>query len=145
MHKVLIANILLIGWFISSVCVCVFVWTSHRGTPPVCVCMDFSSWYTSSVCLYGLLIVVHLQCVFFKTLFKGREDHFQKKNCPKRTFPSNFVKLVSKILYLFLAEKMVVCCCLLFVVCCCLLQLIVRFWLTFFFKTLFKGKNFAVE
>ena len=42
-----------------------------------------------------------------------REDHFQKKNCPKRTFPSNFVKLVSKILYLFLAEKMVVCCCLL--------------------------------
>ena len=41
-----------------------------------------------------------------------REDHFQKKICPKRTFPSNFVKLVSKILYLFLAEKMVVCCCL---------------------------------
>ena len=39
-----------------------------------------------------------------------REDHFQKKICPKRTFPSNFVKLVSKILYLFLAEKMVVCC-----------------------------------
>ena len=38
-----------------------------------------------------------------------REDHFQKKNCPKGTFPSNFVKLVSKILYLFLAEKMVVC------------------------------------
>ena len=51
-----------------------------------------------------------------------REDLFQKKICPKRTFPSNFVKLVSKILYLFLAEKMVVCC--LFVVCllfvCCL-------------------------
>ena len=46
-----------------------------------------------------------------------REDHFQKKICPKRTFPSNFVKLVSKILYLFLAEKMVVCCC----CCCCLL------------------------
>ena len=42
-----------------------------------------------------------------------RKDHFQKKICPKRTFPSNFVKLVSKILYLFLAEKMVVCCCLL--------------------------------
>ena len=33
-----------------------------------------------------------------------RQDHFQKKICPKRTFPSNFVKLVSKILYLFLAE-----------------------------------------
>ena len=49
-----------------------------------------------------------------------REDHFQKKKFPKRTFPSNFVKLVSKILYLFLAEKMVVCCCLLFVVCCLL-------------------------
>ena len=50
-----------------------------------------------------------------------REDHFQKKICPKRTFPSNFVKLVSKILYLFLAEKwsfvvVVVVCCLLFVV-----------------------------
>ena len=42
-----------------------------------------------------------------------QEDHFQKKICPKRTFPSNFVKLVSKILNLFLAEKMVVCCCLL--------------------------------
>ena len=50
-----------------------------------------------------------------------QEDHFQKKVCPKRTFPSNFVKLVSKILYLFLAEKMVVCC--LFVVVVCLLQL----------------------
>ena len=36
-----------------------------------------------------------------------REDHFQKKISPKRTFPSDFVKLVSKILYLFLAEKMV--------------------------------------
>ena len=48
-----------------------------------------------------------------------QEDHFQKKICPKRTFPSNFVKLVSKILYLFLAEKMVVCCCLLFVAILC--------------------------
>ena len=54
-----------------------------------------------------------------------RKDHFQKKICPKRTFPSNFVKLVSKILYLFLAEKMVVCCLL-------LSQFFVRFWLTFF-------------
>ena len=49
-----------------------------------------------------------------------REDHFQKKNCPKRTFPSNFVKLVSKILYLFLAEKwsfvvLLFCCFVLFV------------------------------
>ena len=35
--------------------------------------------------------------------------------CPKRTFPSDFVKLVSKTLYLFLAEKMVVCFVLLFV------------------------------
>ena len=61
-----------------------------------------------------------------------REDHLKKKICPKRTFPSNFVKLVSKILYLFLAEKMVVCCLLLlFVVVCCN---IVRFWLTFFFN-----------
>ena len=33
-----------------------------------------------------------------------RDDHFQK-NCPKRTFPSDFVKLGSEILYLFLAEK----------------------------------------
>ena len=73
-----------------------------------------------------------------------REDHFQKKNCPKRTFPSNFVKLVSKILYLFLAEKwsfvvVVVVCCLLFVV-----EIFCPI-LAYFFKTLFKGKNFAVE
>ena len=73
-----------------------------------------------------------------------REDHFQKKICPKRTFPSNFVKLVSKILYLFLAEKwsfvVLFCCFVLF----CLLQLcpILAY---FFFKTLFKGKNFAVR
>ena len=65
-----------------------------------------------------------------------REDHFQKNICPKRTFPSNFVKLVSKILYLFLAEKIVVCCCL-FV--CCLLQLcpILAY---FFLKPFLKGK-----
>ena len=31
-----------------------------------------------------------------------------KKYCPKRTLPSDFVKLGSEILYLFLAEKMVV-------------------------------------
>ena len=51
--------------------------------------------------------------------------------CPKRTFPSNFVKLVSKILCLFLAEKwsfVVLFCC--FVVCCNF----VRFWLTSFFN-----------
>ena len=58
-----------------------------------------------------------------------REDHFQKKTYPKRTFPSNFVKLVSKILYLLLAEKIVVCCLLLFVVVVCCN--FVRFWLTF--------------
>ena len=54
-----------------------------------------------------------------------RKEHLKKKICPKRTFPSNFAKLVSKILYLFLAEKIVVCCCLLLfvVVVCCLLQL----------------------
>ena len=39
-----------------------------------------------------------------------REDHFQNKDCPKRIFTSDFVKLGSNILYLFLAEKMVVCC-----------------------------------
>ena len=38
-----------------------------------------------------------------------QEDHFQKKLSIKWTFPSDFVKLGSKILYLFLAEKMVVC------------------------------------
>ena len=65
-----------------------------------------------------------------------REDHFQKKNCPKRTFPSNFVKLVSKILYLFLAEKNGRLL-LLFVVVCCNF---VRFWLTFFLKPFLKGK-----
>ena len=38
----------------------------------------------------------------------GREDHFQKIICPKRTFRSDFVELgsESEILYLFLAEKM---------------------------------------
>ena len=31
-----------------------------------------------------------------------REDHFQKQICPKRTFPSDFVKLVSEItLFIF--------------------------------------------
>ena len=73
------------------------------------------------------------------------EDHFQKKICPKRIFPSDFVKLVSKILYLFLAEKMVVCCCLLL-----LLLLFVATLSDFgliFLKTLFKlkGTNFAVR
>ena len=33
----------------------------------------------------------------------------REKNCPKRTFRSDFIKLGSSILYLFLAEKMVVC------------------------------------
>ena len=52
-----------------------------------------------------------------------REDHFQK-NCPKRIFPSDFVKLGSEILHLFLVEKMDVSCLL-----CCNF---VRFWHTFF-------------
>ena len=34
-----------------------------------------------------------------------REDHFQKKVCPKWSFPSEFVKSGSEILNLFLAEK----------------------------------------
>ena len=54
-----------------------------------------------------------------------REDHFQKNICPKRTFPSDFVKLGSEILYLFLAEKMVVCCLFCFVAT--LLQLCCNF------------------
>ena len=70
-----------------------------------------------------------------------REDHFQKKNCPKRTFPSNFVKLVSKILYLFLAEKWSFVVLLFCFVCCNTLS---DFGLLFL-KTLFKGKNFAVR
>ena len=85
-----------------------------------------TSWKDKIVCLVA----------FNSACREGTEDHFQKKMCPKWTFPSNFVKLVSKILYLFLAEKMVVCCCLLLlllllfvVVVCCNL---VRFWLTFF-------------
>ena len=49
------------------------------------------------------------------TFSARREDHFKKRICPKRTFPSDFVKLVSEILCLFLAEKMVVCCFVLFV------------------------------
>ena len=36
--------------------------------------------------------------------------------CPKRTFLSDFVKFGSEILYLFLAEKVVVCCFVCFVV-----------------------------
>ena len=63
-----------------------------------------------------------------------RKDHFQKKICPKRTFPSNFVKLVSKILYLFLAEKMVVCC--LFVVVAIFCPILAYFFL----KPFLKGK-----
>ena len=61
------------------------------------------------------------------TFFSARqEDHFQKRICPKQ-FPLDFVKLGPEILYLFLAEKMVVC-----LFCfVCLLQYFVRFWLTF--------------
>ena len=36
-----------------------------------------------------------------------QEDHL-RKICPKQIFPSDFVKLVSEILYLFFAEKNVV-------------------------------------
>ena len=58
-----------------------------------------------------------------KVSFAARqEDHFQKKR-PERTFRSEFVKLGSEILYLFLAEKCSFVC---FV---CLLQYFVRFWL----------------
>ena len=54
-------------------------------------------------------------------LFGSSRGSFSKRNCPKRTFPSDFVKLGSEILYLYLSEKMVVCC---LVVCLfCLLQL----------------------
>ena len=49
----------------------------------------------------------------FWTIFFENDPHargsFSKKSCPKRTFPSDFVKLGSEILYLFLAEKIVVC------------------------------------
>ena len=61
-----------------------------------------------------------------------REDHFQKKICPKRTFPSNFVKLVSKIVYLFLAEKMVVCCLLLLLLLLLFVATLSDFGLLFF-------------
>ena len=85
-----------------------------------------------------------------------REDHFQKKICPKRTFPSNFVKLVSKILYLFLAEKngrlLFVVCCLLFVVVCCLLQLcpilayfFLKLKLSSSWERYFQGKNYTMH
>ena len=39
------------------------------------------------------------------------------KKCPKRIFPSEFVKLGSEILFLFLAEKLVVCCLFVLKVC----------------------------
>ena len=66
--------------------------------------------------------VIKIKKVFFVRRARGS---LFKKICPKRTFPSDFVKLGSEILYLFLAEKMVGC----FVcfVCCNF----VRFWLTF--------------
>jgi hypothetical protein len=51
-----------------------------------------------------------------------QDDHFQKKICPKWTFPSNFVKLGSKILYLFLAEKWS------FVVVCLFVCLLLQFF-----------------
>ena len=66
-----------------------------------------------------------------KSAFARQEDHFQKNICPKRTYPSDFVKLGSKILNLFLAEKKVVCCCL-FV---CLLQICPIFDLFFNWST----------
>ena len=77
-----------------------------------------------------------------------RDDHFQKKICPKRTFPSNFVKLVSKILYLFLAEKMVVCCCLLFVVaifCPILAYFFFKLKLSSSWERCFQGKNYTMH
>ena len=43
-------------------------------------------------------------------LFRLVERIIFKINCPKRIFPSEFVKLGSNILCLFLAEKMVVYC-----------------------------------
>ena len=48
----------------------------------------------------------------------------------QRTSPSDFVKLGSEILYLFLAEKMVVSLFCLLVLFVCLLQYFVRFLLT---------------
>ena len=60
------------------------------------------------------------------------EDHFQKKICPKRTIPSDFVKLVSKILYLFLAEKMVVCLFVCLFVCLLFVATLSDFGLLFF-------------
>ena len=72
-----------------------------------------------------------------------REDHFQKEICPKQTFPSNFVKLVSKILYLFLAEKwsfvvLLFCCFVVLLFCCFVVLLFVAtlsdFGLLFFFN-----------
>ena len=44
-------------------------------------------------------------------LFGLSRESFSKKNCPKRTFRSDLVKLGSKILYLFLAEKWSFVCC----------------------------------
>ena len=57
-----------------------------------------------------------------------QKDHFQKKMCPKRTFSSNFVKLISKILF-FLAEKIVVFCFVCFVSFVCFVCLFCLFGL----------------
>ena len=54
-----------------------------------------------------------------------REDNFQKK----LSLASDFVKLVSEILYLFLAEKMVVCLFCLFIL---FVAILCPIWLTFF-------------
>ena len=62
----------------------------------------------------SILIIVLRFCLV--AYFSARQEvHFQKIVCPKRIFPSEFVKLGSEILYLFSAEKIVVCC--LFVYC----------------------------
>ena len=69
-----------------------------------------------------------------------QKDHFQKKICPKRTFPSNFVKLVSKIYTLFIfGRKNGRLLFVVVVVVCCLLQLcpILAY---FFLKPFLKGK-----
>ena len=48
-----------------------------------------------------------------------REDHFQKKICPKRTFPSNFVKWSQKyFIYFWQKNGRLLFCCFVLLFCC---------------------------
>ena len=65
-----------------------------------------------------------------------REDHFQKKICPKRTFPSNVVKIGLKNTLFISGRKMVVCCFVVLLFCCFVVLLFCCFDVLLFVATL---------